>query len=173
MLVSLDSVLKTTNLSQSLFDNPIEDNRQRFLSFPIGAFGNSLIRLEQITEIMRVNLNDVLSVPETPSSVLGAYNWRGEMLWLIDLEHLTGGTPLFEQMPLSTQPITIVLQVDNYCFGLVVKSVNEIELHDIKKILPAKPGSFSPRLLPFITGYLPKGSTIFNPKAVVSFFIKM
>ncbi|BAZ47753.1 putative CheW protein [Nostoc sp. NIES-4103] len=173
MLVSLDSVLKTANLSQSLFDNPIEDNRQRFLSFPVGTFGNSLIPLEQITEIMRISLDDVLSVPETPSTVLGAYNWRGEMLWLIDLEHMTGGTPLFEQMPLCTQPIAIVLQVNNYCFALVVKSVNEIELHDIKKILPAKPGSFSARLLPFITGYLPQGSTVFNPKAVVQFFLKI
>ncbi|MBH8561091.1 chemotaxis protein CheW [Nostoc sp. CENA67] len=173
MLVSLDSVFKTANLSQSLFDNPIEDNRQRFLSFPISTFGNSLIPLEQITEIMRISLDEVLSVPETPSTVLGAYNWRGEMLWLMDLEHMTGGTPLFEQIPLRTQPIAIVLQVDNYCFGLIVRSVNEIELHDMKKILSAKPGSFSARLLPFITGYLPKGSTVFNPKAVVQFFLKI
>lgn len=171
MLPSLDSVLKTTSLAQSLLDCPREDNRQRLLSFPIGTFGNSLISLEQITEIMRINLDDILSVPDTPSSVLGAYNWRGEMLWLIDLEHIIGGTSLYEQIPLSQQPIVIVLQVDNYCFGMVVKSVNEIELHDIRQILPAKIGSFSPQLLPFIAGYLPKGSTVFNPKAVVQFFL--
>lgn len=171
MLPSLDSVLKTTNLAHSLLDVPIEDNRQRLLSFPIGSFGNSLIPLEQITEIMRIAVDDILIVPETPSSVLGAYNWRGEMLWLIDLEHLIGGSPLFEQVPLLQQPIAIVLQVDNYCFGMVVKSVNEIELHDVRQILPAKLGSFPAQLLPFITGYLPKGSTVFNPKAVVQFFL--
>lgn len=171
MLPSLDSVLKTTNLANALLDVPIEDNRQRLLSFPIGTFGNSLIPLEQITEIMRIALDDILIVPETPSSVLGAYNWRGEMLWLIDLEHLIGGTSLFEQVSLFQQPIAIVLQVDNYCFGMVVKSVNEIELHDIRGILPAKLGSFAAQLLPFITGYLPKGSTVFNPRAVVKFFL--
>lgn len=170
MLPSLDSLLKTAN-TQSLFDIPLEDNRQRLLSFPIGKYGNSVIALEQITEILRVNLDEILGVPETPSSVLGAYNWRGEMLWLIDLEHMIGGSSLYEQVPLSQQPIAIVIQLDNYCFGIVVKSVNEVELHDTTQIIPAKPGSFSTQLLPFITGYLPNGSTVFNPKAVVQFYV--
>lgn len=170
MLPSLDSLLKTAN-TQSLFDIPLEDNRQRLLSFPIGKYGNSVIALEQITEILRVNLDEILGVPEIPSSVLGAYNWRGEMLWLIDLEHMIGGTSLYEQVPLLQQPIAIVIQLDNYCFGIVVKSVNEVELHDTTQILPAKPGSFSTQLLPFITGYLPNGSTVFNPKAVVQFYV--
>ncbi len=170
MLPSLDSLLKTAN-TQSLFDIPLEDNRQRLLSFPIGKYGNSVIPLEQITEILRVNLDEILGVPEIPSSVLGAYNWRGEMLWLIDLEHMIGGTSLYEQVPLLQQPIAIVIQLDNYCFGIVVKSVNEVELHDTTQILPAKPGSFSTQLLPFITGYLPNGSTVFNSKAVVQFYV--
>ncbi|OKH55073.1 hypothetical protein NIES2101_05780 [Calothrix sp. HK-06] len=170
MLPSLDSLLRTAN-TQSIFDIPLEDNRQRLLSFPIGKYGNSVIALEQITEILRVNLDEILGVPETPTSVLGAYNWRGEMLWLIDLEHMIGGSSLYEQVPLSQQPIAIVIQLEQYCFGIVVKSVNEVELHDITQIIPAKPGSFSTQLLPFITGYLPNGSTVFNPKAVVHFYV--
>lgn len=170
MLPSLDSLLKISN-TQSIFDIPLEDNRQRLLSFPIGKYGNSVIALEQITEILRVNLDEILGVPEIPSSVLGAYNWRGEMLWLIDLEHMIGSASLYEQVPLSKQPIAIVIQLDNYCFGIVVKSVNEVELHDTTQIIPAKPGSFSTQLLPFITGYLPNGSTVFNPKAVVQFYV--
>ncbi|GJD21988.1 putative CheW protein [Rivularia sp. IAM M-261] len=170
MLPSLDSLLKTAN-TQSIFDIPLEDNRQRLLSFPIGKYGNSVIALEQITEILRVHLDEILGVPEIPSSVLGAYNWRGEMLWLIDLEHMIGSASLYEQVPLSKQPIAIVIQLDNYCFGIVVKSVNEVELHDTTQIIPAKPGSFSTQLLPFITGYLPNGSTVFNPKAVVQFYV--
>lgn len=171
MLPSLDSILTTTNLTQSIFDVPVEDNRQRLLSFPIRTYGNSLIPLEQITEILRVNLDEILSVPETPSSVLGAYNWRGDMLWLIDLEHLIGGASIFDQIPLSKQPIAIVLQVDSYYFGLVVKSVNEIELHHLNQLLPARLGSFPAQLLPFVTGYLPNGSTVLNPKAVAQFFL--
>ncbi len=171
MLPSLDSVLTTAHLAPSIFDTPTQSTRQRLLSFPIGKYRNSLIPLEQITEILRVNLDEILSVPETPSSVLGAYNWRGDMLWLIDLEHLIGGESLFEQ-PLSQQPIAIVLQVDNYYFGLVVKSMNEIELHDLKALLPAKPGSLPAHLLPFVTGYLPNSSTVLNPKAIAQFFLQ-
>jgi positive phototaxis protein PixI len=170
MLPSLDLLLKTAT-TQSLFDTPPEDNRQRLLNFPIGKYGNSVIPLEQITEILRINLDEILSVPEIPSNVLGAYNWRGEMLWLIDLEHIIGGISLYEQVPLLKPPIAIVIQSDNYCFGLVVKYVNEVELHDTTQILPAKPGSFSTQLLPFITGYLPNGSTVFNPKAVVQYYM--
>ncbi len=172
MLPSLDSVLTTAHLAQSIFDTPTQNNRQRLLSFPIGKYRNSLIPLEQITEILRVNLDEILSVPETPSSVLGAYNWRGDMLWLIDLEHLIGGESLYEDEPLSQQPIAIVLQVDNYYFGLVVKSMNEIELHDLKALLPAKPGSIPSPLIPFVTGYLPNSSTVLNPKAIAQFFLQ-
>ncbi|KAF3887933.1 MULTISPECIES: chemotaxis protein CheW [Nostocales] len=171
MLPSLDSVLTTANLSKSIFHVNADDNRQRFLSFPIGTYRTSLIPLEQITEILRINLDEVLSVPETPDSILGVYNWRGEMLWLVDLEQLIGGTSLFEQVPLSKQPIAIVLQADSYYFGLVVKSVNEIELHDINQLLAAKPGSLPPQLLPFVIGYLPNGSTVLNQTAIAQFFL--
>lgn len=150
MLPSLDSVLTTANLSKSIFHVNADDNRQRFLSFPIGTYRTSLIPLEQITEILRINLDEVLSVPETPDSILGVYNWRGEMLWLVDLEQLIGGTSLFEQVPLSKQPIAIVLQADSYYFGLVVKSVNEIELHDINQLLAAKPGSLPRNYFPLL-----------------------
>jgi positive phototaxis protein PixI len=170
MLPSLDSVFTTAHLAQSIFDGATQENQQRLLSFSIGTYRNCLIPLEQLTEILRVNWDEILSIPETPSCVLGAYNWRGEMLWLIDLEHLIGGTSLLEQVPLPKQPIAIVLQVDNYDFGLVVKSVNEIEMHNLNHLLSAKSGAFPGQLIPFIKGYLPNGSTVFNPKAVVQFF---
>jgi positive phototaxis protein PixI len=171
MLPSLDSVLTIASLDPFTLDTPPEESRQRLLSFPLGVRGNSLLPLEQITEILRINLSDILRVPETPSCVLGAYNWRGDMLWLVDLEQLIGCSPLREQCSRNNcQPTTVIVRMRGFNVGLVVRQVNDIELHDLQELLPPKQGLFAKELLPFIEGYLPEGSTVLNLQAIDEFF---
>jgi positive phototaxis protein PixI len=171
MLPSLDSVLTIASLDSLTLDTPPEESRQRLLSFPLGTQNNSLLPLEQITEILRINLSDILRVPETPSCVLGAYNWRGDMLWLVDLEQLIGCSSLSEKCsPTNSQPTAVVVQMQDFNVGLVVRQVNDIELHDLQELLTPKQGLFAKELLPFIEGYLPEGSTVLNLKAINEFF---
>ena len=87
-----------------------------------------------------------------PSQVLGICNWRGEMLWLIDLNHLVGYSPVSWVSGVS--PAVMVVQVDNQSVGLVVQQVNDIELHDLQQLQPVAPGLFPPKLLPFVLGAL-------------------
>ncbi|HBL14065.1 MAG TPA: chemotaxis protein [Cyanobacteria bacterium UBA11162] len=163
---------------------------ERLLRFPLGSKDTALLPLEQIAEIIRVNGGEILPVPEMPTCVLGICNWRGEMLWLIDLNHLMGYPSLSLQGSFS--PMAMVIQVNHQLqgmgseewgvesgvddkliphnqqsLGLVVQHVNDIELHDLHQLQPAAPGLFPPRLLPFILGSLPgENSTVLDVNAI-------
>ncbi|NES25024.1 MAG: chemotaxis protein CheW [Symploca sp. SIO3E6] len=131
------------------------ETRQRLLRFPLTKEESGLLPLEKITEILRLNWVEILPVPEMPSCILGIGNWRGEMLWLVDLKELVGCTPLSKSGQMLASPVAIVIEVNNHPLGLVVEQVNDIELHDLQQLQPATAGTFSPKLMPFVLGSLP------------------
>ncbi|HEY9673277.1 MAG TPA: chemotaxis protein CheW [Waterburya sp.] len=145
---------------------PLETG-ERLLRFPLGLQDSALLPLEQITEIIRVNVAEILPVPEMPSCVLGICNWRGTMLWLIDLNHLLSYPPLSQQERGLATPMAMVVQANDQTVGLVVQRVNDIELHELQQLQPAAPGLFSPNLLPFVLGALPGGKgTVLDVTAI-------
>ncbi len=166
MLTSLDSLLTATSLDLLTLDDPLPtETCQRLLRFPLGLQDSALLPLEQIAEILRVNLAEILPVPEMPDCVLGICNWRGEMLWLVDLNHLVGFVP--RSLAAAASPIAMVVQVNDQPVGLVVQQVNDIELHELEKLQPAAAGLFPPKLLPFVLGILPGGSgTVLDVTAI-------
>jgi|SRR4028119_183869 chemotaxis signal transduction protein len=156
MLNSFDWALTATSLELLTLDDPLPpETGERLLRFPLGFQDSALVPLEQITEILRLNVAEILPVPEMPSCVLGICNWRGEMLWLVDLNHLVGSPPLSMREQVLTSPAAMVVQVNHQSVGLVVPQVNDIELHDLQKLQPAVAGLFPARLLPFVLGALP------------------
>jgi positive phototaxis protein PixI len=129
------------------------ETRQRLLRFPFEGQETGLLPLEQISEILRFHLTEILPVPAMPSCILGVCNWRGETLWLIDLNHLVGDAPLAPAA--SGSVVAIVVQVNDQSVGLVVNQVYDIELHDLQQLQPTAPGLFAPKLMPFVLGALP------------------
>jgi positive phototaxis protein PixI len=65
-------------------------SEQKFLSFHLGTKGIAVISLQYITEILQVSLTEICCIPQMHSSVFGIYNWRGNMLWLVNLEEMLG-----------------------------------------------------------------------------------
>ncbi|HBB32500.1 MAG TPA: chemotaxis protein [Cyanobacteria bacterium UBA8803] len=151
----------TTNFAPLTLDEPLPlETRERVLCFPLGTEDTALLPLAQISEIIRVTIREILPVPEMPSCVLGICNWRGEMLWLIDLNHLVGGSSLLHQAQLTASVGVMVVQNSDRALGLAVPQVNDIELHDLQQLQAAAPGLFPPKLLPFILGTLPGSRNI-------------
>ncbi len=137
---------------------------QKYLCFQLGLENPALLPVESIQEILHMAIAHVLPVPDMPDAVLGIYNWRGEMLWVIDLNHLLnlGGLDL---AALSTVTV-IVLEVAGRTLGLMVQTVEEITSY-LPSLLQPPTGLFSPDLEPYITGYLRETSSIvFNPEAI-------
>ena len=162
----LDSLVLNTTLTQLDFDTPLgEETSQKFLRFSIGSEDSGLLPLEQLAEILNISVVDILPIPEMPSCVLGISNWRGKMLWLIDLDHLID----YSLSQLQGQSLmVIVIQINGQSLGLVVQHVNDIELHDPAHIQPAAVGLFPPGLLPFVEGYLPSASGIVLDTAAIA-----
>ncbi|MBW4574038.1 MAG: chemotaxis protein CheW [Aphanothece sp. CMT-3BRIN-NPC111] len=133
--------------------NSPQSSEQKFLSFKLGLKDTALLPLECVTELFQVSVADILPVPQVPSCVLGVYNWREEMLWLVDLNALTGFPPLIQEDISLLTLMALVVQAQGQFIGLVVQQVKDIELLDTKKLKAPEAGLFNPELLPFLQGY--------------------
>jgi len=125
---------------------------EKFLRFQLGEEGIALLPLNIIKQVMQVSVAEILTVPQMPACVLGIYNWRGEMLWIVDIGKFMGfpnlATGGVENL------MTIAIQVQEQYLGLVVQQINDIELHDVNQINMPSLGLFSPEILPYLQGYL-------------------
>jgi len=160
MTNSLDSILLTTSLEPLNLKPLPPETQQRLLRFPLSHQDSGLLPLEQIGEVLRVNVTDILLVPEMPSCVLGICNWRGDMIWLVDISQLMGYSPLEKQGQFSDDLVVLVVEVNEQSLGLVVLQVNDIEYHNLQHLQSAIPGVFPPKVLPFILGSLPEDQGI-------------
>lgn len=161
-----DSIVISSSLTQLSPDlTPQSESRQKFLRFALDSGERGLLPLEQIAEVIGVTIAEILPVPEMPSCVLGIYNWRGKMLWLIDLNYLLDYPSL---SPEPSEALTaMVIQVNGQSMGLVVQYVLDIELHDPTQIQPATADLFSSRVQPFLQGYLPSANgVVFDSVAI-------
>lgn len=146
----------------------LEDSRQKFLRFSLGPQDSGLLPLEQISEVLSLTVADILPVPEMPNCVLGIYNWRGKMLWLIDLASFADHA-LLSQPGRGLDLRAMVIQIEGQYMGLVVQYISDIESHDAE-LQPPLAGLFPPRLLPFVKGYLPGiNGIVINTEAIARF----
>lgn len=161
---ALQDWLDSVKISPSLFSDSetneaeIEES-QRFLRFHLGEEDTALLPVNTVKEVLSVSGEKILPMPDVPGSVLGIHNWRGEMLWLIDLNDLLGFSPLWEIENIAANINIIVLQVDNQEIGIAVRQVETIEQHDWQKLQPPE-GLFPPHILSYVQGYLTEASSI-------------
>lgn len=157
---SFNPLVTASSLSQLSEDlTHLSEQRQKFLRFALGSQDRGLLPLEQVVEVLSVSIGDILPLPQMPSCVLGIYNWRGKMLWLIDLNHLVDYPAL--RSPSGKSPLmAMVIQINGQSMGLVVQYVKDIELYDPEQLQKANVDVFPPRLLPFVKGYLASANGI-------------
>ena len=109
------------------------------------AVGHGQRRHQRVTELVNIQIDRVVPMPHLPPAVMGVYNWRGEILWIVDLAMLLGivvGTRRYR----SLQP-TIILasstsdgspagMEQEQTIGLVVEEIAEIEWYQPDLIRP-------------------------------------
>ena len=129
------------------------DNSEKFLSFNLGVKDSAIISLQNVTEILPVSLNEVCSVPQMPPCVFGIYNWRGEMLWLIDLEEMLGYLPYSYGSNFVSKMIAIILEKEGKSLGLLVRQIMDIEEFNVEQMKPPTSELVSQEVAPFLEGY--------------------
>lgn len=98
---------------------------QQFLKFLLPPNVNVMLATDRITEILNLNVNQIVPIPQVSSEVIGVSNWRGEVLWLIDLGELLKVEPLHHQNSQAIDYRTLVIHHSNGCLGLVINQVSQ------------------------------------------------
>jgi positive phototaxis protein PixI len=69
---------------------PVDRDRQQYLKFLLQPGLMALIEIDCVSELMDITLDRVVPMPHLPPAVKGIYNWRGEILWIVDFATLLG-----------------------------------------------------------------------------------
>ena len=157
----------------------------KFLRFYFSPEDTALLPLKNVKEVLNIPLMGILPVPHMPDCLIGIYNYRGEILWLVDLGAQLGFVPSTEfiqgmnsptELAIKTttaltakQGVTltnelptltvIILHNDDKYIGIVVPKVVDIEMHDLQEMQYPSEDLFSPNILPFLKGYLIRSSS--------------
>jgi positive phototaxis protein PixI len=155
--------LTSGNLSSNKETLTRGENTVQFLRFHLVPDTTAILPVNQITEVLTIPHNNIVPIPHMSPWVMGVYNWRGEILWVIDLGHLIGLTPWYEQGGSMADVKVIVLHEGKgkgraktagvKTVGLLVKRVEDIEWLN-PDLLESPPASaVTPQLVPFLQGY--------------------
>ncbi|MDJ0730859.1 MAG: chemotaxis protein CheW [Crocosphaera sp.] len=136
---------------------------EQFLRFRLVPDTSLLLPVSQLTEVITIPLGQIVPIPQMPSWVMGVYNWRGEILWIIDLGELLGLTPWYQQPQVTPIYRTIVLhsgttsqrvpKAHRQHLGAVVSGVDDIAWCNPNDIQSPPQSAATSRLAPFLRGY--------------------
>lgn len=132
----------------------------------------TLLELDSIREVVKISPQKVLAVPHTPDWLLGIYDWRGELIWLADLNRLLGFDIATQRQGdrnhLAAGGMMISLQVHQNSLGLFIPQVEEIEQHTPEKFQEPVPGLLPDHLLPYVQGYISStNSIVLDPSKLI------
>jgi positive phototaxis protein PixI len=135
------------------------DHREQFLRLHLPDT-TALLSVHQLTEVLTIPSTQIVPMPHMPAWIMGIYNWRGEILWMVDLGHLCGFIPWYQQPIRTSVHAVAVLQVRDPSslstkhdrLGLVVNAVEDIEWCDPAAIQPL-PSTITSELAQFLRGY--------------------
>ncbi|MEO1004661.1 MAG: chemotaxis protein CheW [Cyanobacteria bacterium J06638_38] len=139
--------------------------KEQFLMLDLAPATTALLATEKLTEVLSLSPEQIMPIPHMSPWMMGTYNWRGEILWLIDASYLVGLTPLYQQLQTTSGYTLVVMQFntdgDRQTLGLVVNQIGNIE----KLSLDSLQSTFSAnqtRWEKFLRGYWlkPEGAII-------------
>jgi positive phototaxis protein PixI len=134
-----------------------QDGERQFLTFPLGGNTSAMLPVSQLAEVLTVPYIEIMPIPDLPVWVLGVNNWRGEMLWVIDLASLAGLPPLSQQQTGFSNCKVVIskVQVDGQpvYLGSAVQDVEEMYWCPVNAIVSPPAAVITPGLAPFLAGY--------------------
>ena len=136
-----------------------QDTEEQFLRLHLVPETNVFLPIQQVAEVLTIPANQIVPIPHMPACVMGVYNWRGEVLWMVDLGHLGGLIPYYQQT-IRIAHTAVVLQVQdqastqkNQTLGLVVDRVEDVEWCDPSVIQALTSTTMTSEMAPLLRGY--------------------
>lgn len=136
---------------------------EQFLRFHLMPDMTGLLPIQQVTEVLTIPNGQIVPIFHMPPWVMGVYNWRGEILWMVDLGYLVGFTAFYQEPISGWAYKAVVLQassksatsanVKSQMLGLIVNRVEDIEWCNPDSIQSPPSSTVTPELVPFLRGY--------------------
>ena len=167
------------NASTSSTDSPLPPG-ERFLRFQLVPGTTALLPLTQLAEVLTIPVGQITPIPQLPAWMMGVYNWRSEALWMVDLAHLVGLTPWYQQTFSITYAAvvlrtgatdTLIKHAADQAIGLVINQTEAIEWckPDSFQVLP---NNVNPQLASFLRGYHRKSNdeqlAVFDDASIIA-----
>jgi positive phototaxis protein PixI len=134
--------------------NQVIENNQQFLSFRIGHHVRAMLAAQHLAEVITITAESMVPIPYTAPAVIGVHNWRGEVLWLVDLGCALKMLPIVHRHHPLTKYSVIIVNHPKGKIGLVVEQVEQMLWLDptaIQSIDPNVNSAASP-ISPCISG---------------------
>lgn len=122
---------------------------QQFLGFYLTPKIQVMLPTENLAKIFKLELSNIVPIPDMSEAVVGVCPWQGEVLWLIDISYLLGFKPVL--IPENNQDKCYVLKVKNQeqTLGLLVYQVGQLVQCDVSQLQPVPLEKITPRLAPY------------------------
>ncbi|MGJ3250798.1 MAG: chemotaxis protein CheW [Elainellaceae cyanobacterium] len=139
---------------------------RQFLQLYLEAETPALLSILHLVEIISIPMGQVVPIFQMPPWVMGVYNCRGDVLWMVDLNQLLGFSPWYQQKGYISKHTTVIVRSRsrntssdaNLVLGLVVNRVEGILLCDPDYIEPSSQFENVHSLKPFVSGYWTKSN---------------
>ncbi len=152
----ISSQKKSTQLAKS------QTAFEQFLSFYLEADQPALLPTGQLLEIVKVSLSQITAIAGLAPSVMGIYNWRGDVIWVVDLASLLGYKPLYtqqyEQEKLQDKCHIVFLRSQDNIIGFAVPRVGQMLKCDISTIQTSGLTFANPVMMQACRGYWLSGA---------------
>ena len=151
--------------NQSQFNTQLasKTEEKQFLKFYFHEGTKAMLPIKQIAEVLKIQFNQIVPIPQMPAWVMGVHNWRGDILWMVDLGHLIGFAPWYHTSVNHSKHTAIVLSpnkehsrsdtISNINLGLVVSRVEDIEMFNTADIQDPPSSGINMQMEQFLQGY--------------------
>lgn len=156
MLVSLESDSLSTPATSRSADIQV-------LSFGLTPETTALLPIHNLVEILKIPCGQLAPIAHMPTWVMGVCNWRGEILWMLDLANLLGLSSGAEDRLQLSYHTTLVLEVvdsslaqgdrQTLRLGLIVPRLGSIQSLNPERIQSPPATAVTAAMAPFLQGY--------------------
>ncbi|MEE3716098.1 chemotaxis protein CheW [Tumidithrix elongata RA019] len=135
-------------------------NSEQFLTFSVSPTQKVMLATRQLVEILNLSLGQITAIADVAPTVMGVCNWRGEVLWVVDLAYLMGFEPIYRSGYTQTNCSVILVRQNasqresqGIAIGLAVTQVGQMLWCESEQILPAPATIANSGMGKFLRGY--------------------
>ncbi len=138
-----------------------------FLRFKLDEQTTAVVPMHQTQEAIVLPAERVSVIPNLPSPVMGLFNRRSSLLWLVDLPEILGLEPVDRHA--HSYDIAL-LKVEQMPLAVAVKSMLGVTRFDREEI-KSPIGSFNPAFTPYLRGWILRSQElvlVLDPEAIIN-----